>query len=107
MALPKQTSWNELVRKFKALGWTGPEYGSKHPFMNKGKHRQRIPNPHGSDIGAPLLAVFRPGPTKGLEFPNKFIPGGLLWEGHTLGNRIEVNLADNRNITILVLNLEE
>ncbi len=54
-----------------------------------------------------LTAVFRPSPTKGLEFPNKFIPGGLLWEGHTLGNRIEVNIADNRSITILVLNLEQ
>jgi hypothetical protein len=37
------------------LGWTGPFYGGKHPFMIKGTHKQRIPNPHGGDVRLPLL----------------------------------------------------
>jgi predicted RNA binding protein YcfA (HicA-like mRNA interferase family) len=53
--LPRQTSWTDLVRRFRALGWDGPLYGGKHPFMVKGTRKQRIPNPHQGDIGAPLL----------------------------------------------------
>lgn len=44
-----------MVTKFRALGWSGPEYGTKHPFMKKGNHRQRIPNDHKEDIRPPLL----------------------------------------------------
>lgn len=43
------------MRKFRALGWSGPISSTKHPFMLKGKHKQRIPNPHGSDISIGLL----------------------------------------------------
>jgi predicted RNA binding protein YcfA (HicA-like mRNA interferase family) len=55
VGLPRQTSFEELVRKFRALGWRGPVSGGKHPFMVKGTHKQRIPNPHGDDIRVPLL----------------------------------------------------
>lgn len=54
MALPKQTSLEELVRKFKALGWEGPLSGGKHQFMKKGTRKVHIPNPHG-DIHISLL----------------------------------------------------
>jgi len=55
VALPKQTEWKTLVKKFRALGWTGPIYGTKHPFMLKGKRKQRIPNPHDKQIGTQLM----------------------------------------------------
>jgi predicted RNA binding protein YcfA (HicA-like mRNA interferase family) len=44
-----------VVQKFKALGWSGPLYGGKHPFMLKGTKKQRIPNPHASDLHVSLL----------------------------------------------------
>ncbi len=46
----------ELIRKFRALGYTGPFSGGKHQFMIKGKKKIRIPNPHGSgDIHISLV----------------------------------------------------
>jgi predicted RNA binding protein YcfA (HicA-like mRNA interferase family) len=52
----KQTPLRELIRKFNALGWVGPVYGTKHPFMKKGKRKQHIPNPHRQKaIGPELL----------------------------------------------------
>jgi len=45
----------ELIRKFRALGYTGPFSGGKHQFMIKGKQKIRIPNPHVGDIGVSLL----------------------------------------------------
>ena len=44
-----------MVTKFRALGWAGPIRGSKHPFMVKGKQKQRIPNPHDDPIHVSLL----------------------------------------------------
>jgi predicted RNA binding protein YcfA (HicA-like mRNA interferase family) len=38
----------ELIRKFKALGYSGPFSGGKHQFMVKDQKKVRIPNPHGS-----------------------------------------------------------
>lgn len=55
MSLQKQTPHRELVRKFKALGWEGPLSGGRHLFMKQGKHKVRIPNPHGSTIDVSLL----------------------------------------------------
>ena len=63
MVIPKQTSRNEIIRKFKSLGWEGPfnkkdkrRGGADHQFMRKGKITVKIPNPHsGKDIGKPLL----------------------------------------------------
>jgi len=38
----------DLVRKFKALGYSGPYSGGRHQFMIKGLKKIRIPNPHES-----------------------------------------------------------
>jgi len=49
--MPKPVSRRELIRRLRALGWTGPFFdGGKHPTMDKGSVSIRVPNPHGSDI---------------------------------------------------------
>ncbi|MCI0559850.1 MAG: type II toxin-antitoxin system HicA family toxin [Nitrososphaera sp.] len=54
--MPLSISRKELVRKFRALGFTGPFSGGKHQFMVKGRHKIRIPNPHsGKDISVGLV----------------------------------------------------
>ena len=47
-------SREELLRKFRALGFSGPFSGGRHQFIIKGSHKIRIPNPHYSDIDASL-----------------------------------------------------
>jgi predicted RNA binding protein YcfA (HicA-like mRNA interferase family) len=55
--MPKPLSRRELIRKFRALGYTGPHAGKRHQFMQLGTKKIRIPNPHGSaDIGPGLIA---------------------------------------------------
>ncbi len=54
--MPKPVSWRELVRRLRLLGFLGPEYGGKHPFMIKESFILHIPNSHKHDIGASLLA---------------------------------------------------
>ena len=49
-------SRRELVRRLKEAGFEGPSKGGKHQFMHKGNLRVRLPNPHGPDIGVPLLS---------------------------------------------------
>ncbi len=54
--MPSSISRKELLRKFKAVGYTGPFSGGRHQFMIKGKKKIRIPNPHGSgDIDISLV----------------------------------------------------
>ena len=48
-------SHKELVRKLRLLGFEGPYYRGKHPYMIKNDLVLTIPNPHKSDIGVPLL----------------------------------------------------
>jgi predicted RNA binding protein YcfA (HicA-like mRNA interferase family) len=48
-------SRKELIRKLRALGYSGPFSGGKHQFMIKGSQKLRIPNPHISDIGVSLI----------------------------------------------------
>jgi predicted RNA binding protein YcfA (HicA-like mRNA interferase family) len=48
-------SRKDLIRKFRALGYSGPFSGGKHQFMIKGSQKIRIPNPHVSDISASLV----------------------------------------------------
>jgi hypothetical protein len=48
-------SRKELIRKFRALGYSGPFSGAKHQFMIKGSQKIRIPNPHISDIDVSLI----------------------------------------------------
>lgn len=42
-------SRKELIRRFIALGFSGPYSGGRHQFMIKDKLKIRIPNPHGND----------------------------------------------------------
>jgi len=56
--LPKlrPVPWRELVRRLRELGYDGPFWGAKHPFMTRGEVMLTVPNPHGDDIGVGLLA---------------------------------------------------
>ena len=51
----KPLSRKELIRKFRALGFSGPFSEGRHQFMIKGSHKIRIPNPHYRDIDVSLL----------------------------------------------------
>ncbi|WP_204106349.1 MULTISPECIES: type II toxin-antitoxin system HicA family toxin [Spirulina sp. CCY15215] len=54
--MPSVIARKELIRKFRALGYTGPYSGGKHQFMTKGELKIRIPNPHKSkDISVGLV----------------------------------------------------
>ncbi|WP_295404106.1 type II toxin-antitoxin system HicA family toxin [uncultured Thiocystis sp.] len=54
--MPRAVSRQELIRKFRALGYSGSFSGKRHQFMQMGRRKIRIPNPHsGQDIGAGLL----------------------------------------------------
>jgi len=55
MSKLSRVSFNELVRRLKALDFEGPFSGGKHLFMVKGELRLTIPNPHRQDIGIDLL----------------------------------------------------
>lgn len=46
----------DLIDALRRLGFEGPYAGGNHQFMVKGQLRLAIPNPHGGDIGGPLLA---------------------------------------------------
>ncbi len=48
--MPKPIKWRELVRRLRALGWSPPEGGSRHPVMWKEGHKIVIPNPHKGDV---------------------------------------------------------
>ena len=56
--MPRLTpvSHRELVRRLRALGYSGPYVGGRHEFMLRGERRLIIPNPHRGDISADLLA---------------------------------------------------
>jgi len=49
-------SWKYLVKRLSELGFSGPFHGSKHPFMLRAGFALRIPNPHHTKIGVPLLS---------------------------------------------------
>ena len=52
----------ELVRKLRALGWTGPKQRGKHPYMERGEDSLGIPNEHGEDISVSLqMKILRHG----------------------------------------------
>jgi len=48
-------SRKELIRKLRTLGFDGPFIATRHQYMSSGTTKIFIPNPHKSDIGAPLL----------------------------------------------------
>lgn len=37
------------------MGWEGPIQGPDHAFMQKGKRKVKVPNPHEGDIDISLL----------------------------------------------------
>ena len=45
----------DLIRYLRQLNFTGPFSGGKHQFMVKENLKERIPNPHKSDIDKNLL----------------------------------------------------
>ena len=47
----KPITRNNLIKKLKKLGFSGPYSGGKHQFMINGSLRLAIPNPHTGDIG--------------------------------------------------------
>jgi hypothetical protein len=46
--MPKPIKRRELIRRFRALGWEGPEPGKRHMAMRLGQRTVAIPNPHGA-----------------------------------------------------------
>ena len=50
-------SRQELIRRLRSLGWSGPFSGAKHHHMVKGNVQLTIPNPHGKAIGVGLLKM--------------------------------------------------
>ena len=48
-------SWQELVKRLRSFGFSGPYPGGKHLFMIKETLRLTIPNPHNRAIGGDLL----------------------------------------------------
>jgi hypothetical protein len=55
-------SWDDLVRTLAGMDFTGPYRSGKHHFMIRGEFKLTIPNPHGQDIGVPLLKEIQDGP---------------------------------------------
>jgi predicted RNA binding protein YcfA (HicA-like mRNA interferase family) len=53
--MPKPIKHKEMLRRFRALGWTGPHQRGVHPYMIKGQLRLTIPNPHKGDIDWSLM----------------------------------------------------
>ncbi len=49
-------AWKDLVKRMRALGFEGPVYGGKHPYMIRGEVRVTIPNPHRQEISVDLLS---------------------------------------------------
>jgi predicted RNA binding protein YcfA (HicA-like mRNA interferase family) len=44
-----------LIKKLRKLGFSGPHSATRHEYMEKSAHHIFIPNPHGVDVGIPLL----------------------------------------------------
>jgi hypothetical protein len=55
MAKLSPISRNDLIRKLKNLEFEGPFIATRHQYMIRGNQKIFIPNPHGKDIGVPLL----------------------------------------------------
>ena len=49
-------SWKDLARRLHALGFEGPLYRGKHPYMVRGEIRVTIPNPHRQQVSVDLLS---------------------------------------------------
>jgi predicted RNA binding protein YcfA (HicA-like mRNA interferase family) len=49
-------SWQQLIRRLKELGFSGPVSGGKHPFMIRGQVVLTIPNRHRKEVSVDLLS---------------------------------------------------
>lgn len=49
-------SWKECVRRLRKLGFEGPYWGGKHPYMLKDDTVLTIPNIHKKEISVDLLS---------------------------------------------------
>ena len=54
--MPKNISWQKLVRNFRKLGFKGPYSGGNHQFMKKDFLKIHIPSKHKNDISAGLVS---------------------------------------------------
>lgn len=55
MAKLRPIKRRDLIRSLRQLDFTGPYVGGKHEFMQRGRLKVRIPNPHQSEISVALL----------------------------------------------------
>ena len=55
MAKLRPISRKGLIRKLKNLGFNGPFVAKRHQYMIGKNQKIFIPNPHGKDIGVPLV----------------------------------------------------
>jgi len=44
-----------LIKKLRKLGFSGPYPAARHEYMERGEEKIFIPNPHGKDIGLPII----------------------------------------------------
>ncbi|MBZ1348548.1 MAG: type II toxin-antitoxin system HicA family toxin [Candidatus Nealsonbacteria bacterium] len=44
-----------LIRKLRKLGFSGPYSATRHEYMKRGSEKIFAPNPHGKDIGLPIV----------------------------------------------------
>ena len=44
-----------LIKKLRKLGFSGPYPAARHEYMKRGDEKIFIPNPHGKDIGLPII----------------------------------------------------
>ena len=55
MAKLRPIKRKDLISYLHQLDFTGPYAGGKHEYMQRGRLKVRIPNPHQSDISIGLL----------------------------------------------------
>lgn len=44
-----------LIQKLRKLGFCGPISATRHEYMKRNREKIFIPNPHGKDIGLPII----------------------------------------------------
>ena len=44
-----------LIKKLRKLGFSGPYSATRHQYMSRNGEKIFIPNPHGKDIGLPII----------------------------------------------------
>ncbi|MCP6718327.1 MAG: type II toxin-antitoxin system HicA family toxin [Patescibacteria group bacterium] len=44
-----------LIKKLRKLGFSGPYSAARHEYMKRNNEKIFVPNPHGKDIGLPII----------------------------------------------------